>query len=110
MDSCEVVWFRKLFVELFEHILDMAIIFCDTKSWIHMVENPMFHDKSKHIEIKHHLDIWDMEYKGAIRLHQISINKKMANILTKALPKGNFLVFKGQLELVDVTIFGKVSS
>jgi len=51
-----------------------------------------------------------MEYKGAIRLHQISINKKMANILTKALPKGNFLVFKGQLELVDVTIFGKVSS
>jgi len=49
--SCEAVWFRKLFSELFGHVLDTTVIFCDNQSRIHLSENPVFHNRSKHIDI-----------------------------------------------------------
>jgi len=52
--SYEAVWLRKLFGELFEQVLDRKIIHCDNKSGMCLSDNPMFHDKSKHIEIRYH--------------------------------------------------------
>lgn len=34
MASYEAVWLRKLFGELFEHVLDIINIYCDNKSGI----------------------------------------------------------------------------
>lgn len=101
MASCEVVWLRKLFGELFEQVLDTKVIYCDNKSGIWLAENLMFHDKSKHIEIRYHY-IRDMVQRGVVRLHHISTDEQIADILTKALPKGKFLVFREQLGLMDV--------
>lgn len=44
---------QHCFEELFEQVLDTTVIYCDNKSGIRLAENPMFHDKSKHIEIKY---------------------------------------------------------
>jgi hypothetical protein len=52
--SCEVVWLRKLLAGLFDLELEVTCIFCDNQSCIKLSENPVFHDKSKHIEIKYH--------------------------------------------------------
>jgi len=60
----------------------------------------VFHDKSKHIEIRYHY-ICDMMHRGALRLHHI------ADILTQASPKGKFLVFREQVGLMDVTLQSK---
>ena len=54
MASCEVVWLRKLFNELFGFTLDTTVILCDNQSGIFLSENPVFHDRSKHIDIKYH--------------------------------------------------------
>jgi hypothetical protein len=51
---CEVVWLRKILVDLFGHVLDSTVIHCDNQSCVKLSENPMFHNKSKHIEIKYH--------------------------------------------------------
>ena len=51
---CEAVWLRKLFSELFGHVLDTIVILCDNQSGIHLSENPVFHDRSKHIDIRYH--------------------------------------------------------
>ena len=51
---CEVVWLRKLLSDLFDLELDATCIYCDNQSCVKLSENPMFHDKSKHIEIKYH--------------------------------------------------------
>eukprot|EP00253_Pinus_taeda_P025987 PITA_25987 len=59
MASCEAVWLRKLFSELFGHTLDTTVILCDTQSGICLSENLVFHDRSKHIDIRHHF-IQDM--------------------------------------------------
>jgi hypothetical protein len=45
----EAVWLCKLLVDLFGHALDSTIIHCDNQSCVKLSENPVFHDKSKHI-------------------------------------------------------------
>ena len=49
--SCEAIWFRKLMSRLSDMELDTIVILCDNQSCIKMTENPLFCDKSKHIEI-----------------------------------------------------------
>eukprot|EP00253_Pinus_taeda_P006084 PITA_06084 len=105
LTSCEAVWLRKLFGELFEQVLDTTIIYCDNKSGIRLSENPFLH-KSKHIEIKYHF-IQDMVQRRVVRLLHISIDEQIADILTKALPKGKFLVFREKLRLVEMTLSNK---
>ena len=48
----ESVWLCKLLTYLFDHEMDPAIIHCDNQSFLNLSENPVFHDRSKHIEIK----------------------------------------------------------
>jgi aspartate carbamoyltransferase regulatory subunit len=48
----EAVWLRKLLTYLFDH--EITIIHCDNQSCVKLSENPVFHDRSKHIEIKYH--------------------------------------------------------
>jgi hypothetical protein len=50
----EAVWLRKLLVDLFGHEMDSTVIHCDNQSCVKLSENPVFQDKSKHIEIKYH--------------------------------------------------------
>ena len=52
--SCEKVWLRKLMCDLFHLQLDATFIHCDNQSCVKLSENIVFHDKSKHIEIKYH--------------------------------------------------------
>ena len=52
--SCEVVWMRKLQSGLFDLQLDATCIYCDKQSCVKLLGNPVFDDKSKHIEIKYH--------------------------------------------------------
>ena len=64
--SCEVVWLQKLLFDLFDLQMDATCIHCDNQSCVKLSENPLFHDKLKHIEIKYHY-IWDMLYIGAVK-------------------------------------------
>ena len=47
-----------------------------------MTENRVFHDKSKHIEIRYHY-IWDMVQKGAVKLKYVPTAEQVADVLTK---------------------------
>ena len=50
----EVVWLIKLLGGLLSVNLEPIVIRCDNQSCINISENPVFHDKSKHIEVKYH--------------------------------------------------------
>ena len=85
MACCEAVWLMKLFSELFGHVLGTFVIYCDNESGILLSENPVFHDCSKHIDIRYYF-IRDMVHRVAVRLHHIGTDEQVANILTK--PRG----------------------
>ena len=60
----------------------------------------MFHDRSKHIDIRYHF-IRDMVQQGAIRLDHIRTDEQVTDILTKPLGKVKFLTFCESLGIVE---------
>jgi hypothetical protein len=43
----------SLIYGLFDQVSDSTVIFYDNQSCVNLLEKSMFHDKSKHIEIKY---------------------------------------------------------
>ena len=64
---CEALWLRKLMVDLFDQELRPIVIHCDNQSCIRLSENPIFHDRYKHIKIRYHF-IRDYVQRGAVEL------------------------------------------
>jgi hypothetical protein len=52
--SCEAIWLRKLLTGLFGQELQSTMIHYDNQSCIKLLKNPVFHNRSKHIEIRYH--------------------------------------------------------
>ncbi|GJS48030.1 hypothetical protein Tco_0598151 [Tanacetum coccineum] len=68
-------------------------IFIDNQSTICIVKNPVFHQRTKHIEIRHHF-IRDANEKNLIQVLKIHTNDNVADLLTKAFdgPRFEYLV------------------
>ena len=66
-----------------------------------MSNNPVFHDKSKHIEIKYHY-IRDMVQRGAVKLQYVAMDEKIADVLTKPLARVKFEYFKESLGVLQI--------
>ena len=92
MACCEAV--------LFGHVLDTTVILCDNQSGIRLSENPMFHDRSKHVDGWYHF-IRDMVQQDIVRLDHIRTDEQVADILTKHLGKVMFLTFRENLGIVE---------
>jgi hypothetical protein len=65
--SKEVVWLQKLLSRLFGLGLETTCIWCDNQSCMKLLENLVFDDMSKHIEIRYYY-IKDMVQRGAVRI------------------------------------------
>ena len=59
----------------------------------------VFHDKSKHIEIKFQY-IMDMVQRGAVKFQYMSIEEQIVDLLTKPLARVKFEYFKEILGLI----------
>ena len=69
-------------------------------------ENPVFHDKSKHIEIKYHY-IRDMVQKGVVKLQYAMAEEKIADALTKPLARMKFEYFREKLGVLQIKVPSK---
>ena len=63
----------------------------------------VFHDKSKHIEIKYQY-IHDMVEKGVVKLQYVATNEQVADVLTKPLSNVKFEYFRDKLGVVQKDI------
>jgi hypothetical protein len=79
--TCEALWRRKLLLGLFRQELEATVINYDNQSCIKLSENSVFHDRSKHIDIRYHF-IGDCVQRGSVRLDYIQTNEQMADIFT----------------------------
>jgi hypothetical protein len=87
---------------LFDQVLDSIVIYCDNQSCIRLSEHPLFHDRSKLIEIKYYF-ICDKFQEGEVKLHYISTDEQVANILTNPLSKIKFVYLRDKMGFVEIT-------
>jgi hypothetical protein len=90
--SCESIWTHKLLIVMFNLEMEATMILCDKQSCMNMVENLVFHDKSKHIEIRYHY-ICDMVQRGVIKLQYVGTDEQVVDVLTKPLSHVKFEYF-----------------
>ena len=104
--SCDTLWICKLMVDLFGLEPRHTIIHCDNQSCIRLSTNPVFHDRSKHIEIKYHF-IRDYVQRGVVELQNISTDEQVAYIFTKSSGRGKHIHFKDKMEVLKNTFLSK---
>ncbi|GJY27865.1 putative RNA-directed DNA polymerase [Tanacetum coccineum] len=79
----EALWIRKLVFEIGFPLKESIRIMSDNKAVIQISENPMQHDRTKHVEVDRHF-IKDKLEAGIIKLPFVKYEDQLADILTKA--------------------------
>ncbi|CAN6715372.1 unnamed protein product [Malus baccata var. baccata] len=96
--AAKLAWIRQLFCDLHISILQAPMLYCDNLSAISLSTNPVFHAKSKHIEIDYHF-VRERVTKGDLQVQHVSSADQFADILTKGLSAPMFQQHCGNLML-----------
>lgn len=85
--TAEVIWIRKIVTAILgAQATGASSIYCDNKSTLAMAMNPVFHDRTKHVEIDHHF-IREKLQSSQIELRFVGSAEQLADCFTKALDK-----------------------
>lgn len=82
--ACQAIWLRNVLMQIVNEAIDPVVIYIDNKSAIDLAKNPMFHGRSKHIDIRYHF-IRECVERGEIVVKHIPSENQRADALTKAL-------------------------
>ncbi|XP_019256438.1 PREDICTED: uncharacterized protein LOC109234846 [Nicotiana attenuata] len=80
----EITWMTRLLEDLGVAGMTPVSVFCDNQSALHIARNPVFHERTKHIEVDCHFVRGKLS-EGLITLFPVSSTSQLANILTKPL-------------------------
>ncbi|GJR50062.1 putative ribonuclease H-like domain-containing protein [Tanacetum coccineum] len=88
--SCcgQVLWIQNQLLDYGYNFMN-TVIYIDNTSTICIIENPVQHSKTKHIEIRHHF-IRDCNTKKLIQMAKIDTQLNVADLLTKGFDAGRF--------------------
>jgi hypothetical protein len=85
---------------------DATPLFCDNMSAISMAKNPVFHQKTRHINRRYHF-IRESLKEGLIDMKFCPSEEQLADIFTKALPKERFNQLRLNLGVKSVNGLGE---
>ena len=52
--TCDAVWLRRILEDIGHKKMKPTVLKCDNQSSIKLAHNPIYHARTKHIEIQHH--------------------------------------------------------
>ncbi len=89
----------------------LVVIYCDNISSILLANNPVYHARTKHIEMHYHF-IRDKVLAKEIDFIHVSTKNQVANIFTKALSTNKLRKFRKMLGVlkVDLSLRGSVEN
>ncbi|KAL0426175.1 UNVERIFIED_CONTAM: Retrovirus-related Pol polyprotein from transposon RE2 [Sesamum radiatum] len=97
---CELTWIVYLLRDFGVQIPTPIPFLCDNQAALHIVANPVFHERTKHLEIDCHL-VRDKFREGLIAPSHVSSRDQLADIFTKPLVGPLFLPLLSKLALID---------
>ncbi|XP_031265002.1 uncharacterized protein LOC116123359 [Pistacia vera] len=99
--SCELSWIIGLFGDLDVDSLTPTSMYYNNTAVIHILANPVFHERTKHIEIDCHI-IRERILESIIKIHHISTIEQVADLMTKPLSwkQDDYLI--GKLRMINL--------
>ncbi|RVW54161.1 Retrovirus-related Pol polyprotein from transposon RE1 [Vitis vinifera] len=82
--TCELIWLRHLLQELRFGKDEQMKLICDNQAALHIASNPVFHERTKHIEVDCHF-IREKIASGCVATSFVNSNDQLADIFTKSL-------------------------
>ncbi|KAK4381916.1 Retrovirus-related Pol polyprotein from transposon RE1 [Sesamum angolense] len=99
----ECIWLKRLIGDIYGKVNYTVPIECDNESAIRLASNPVFHGRTKHVEIHHHF-VREKVLNQEVELKGIHTNDQVADIFTKALAKPKFESFRTALGVIDINL------
>ena len=87
--SFQGVWLGRLLADLLKIDVKKVVLKIDNQSAIALSKNPVYHERSKHIDTRFHY-IRDCVESGMIEIQHVCTEDQSADILTKSLAKMKF--------------------
>lgn len=98
--TAELIWLQTLLRELGIYQSSAPILWCDILGATYLTSNPVFHARTKHIEVDFHF-VREQVARQALNVRFISSKDQLADVFTKALPKAPFTQICHNLNLVQ---------
>ena len=84
LGTCELIWLKQLLQELKYSDTGQMKLICDNQAALHIASNPVFHERTKHIEVDCHFIRQKIE-SGCISTSFVNSNDQLADVFTKSL-------------------------
>ena len=104
--TAQAIWLRYVLEDLGEAQAEATLLLCDNMSAISMTRNPVFHQKTRHINRRFHF-IREALQEGVIDVKFCRSEDQLADIFTKALPKERFNQLRLNLGVKSVNSLGE---
>jgi hypothetical protein len=98
---CELLWLKNLLSELKLSTNSTMKLWCDNQSAINIANNPIQHDRTKHVEIDHFF-IKEKLDDGALKLNYVNYVEQVADCLTMSLGVKEFVSFCNKMGMLDI--------
>jgi hypothetical protein len=94
----QLLWMRQTLMD-YGYKLSKVRLLCDNESAIRMVDNPIEHSRTKHIDIQYHF-LRDHHQRGDIEIAYVSTKEQLADIFTKPLDEKTFSKLRNELNIL----------
>jgi hypothetical protein len=95
----QLLWMRQTLRD-YGYKLSKVPLLCDNESAIRMVDNPVEHSRTKHIDIWYQF-LRDHQQRGDIEIAYVSTKEQLADIFTKPLDEKTFSKLRNELNVLD---------
>ncbi|KAF5477519.1 hypothetical protein F2P56_004152 [Juglans regia] len=104
--AAKVIWLQTVLHELGVFLSTAPTLWCDNIGVIYLSMNPIYHSKTKHMDIDFHF-VRDRVAANTLQVQFCSSQDQLANLLTKPIVADRFHRLRSSLNVVDTSLASK---